>query len=176
VAQAEKIAPMETFDAIAQVRRDDKLRAAAIRVFKSLSVGQVIRSLPKRIRYLWGTANTDDGPVVHTPWSQVQYAVLVLLGLIGFAIRRRQFLRDWPLWIAAGYLSVLHMVFSIEARYTLPARPMLMVYSAAGMCGLVSLVQRKALSETSLDEMAFASANGAAAPRVLGDASSAHRR
>src|ERR1700733_9037921 len=33
-------------------------------------------------------------------------------GLLGFAARRRQFVRDWPLWMGAAYLTTIQLVFS----------------------------------------------------------------
>jgi hypothetical protein len=148
-AQAAAIAPTPVrYDARAQVRVDDRLRSAGIRIFKSLSVGKIIGSLPKRIAYLWGTADTAPPGrwtnVAHR-LGQLQYAVLVLFGLVGVAIRRRRLLQDWPLWITAVYLTAVHLVFHIEGRYTLPARPPLIVYSSVGALGLFALLRRIAV-------------------------------
>jgi hypothetical protein len=81
--------------------------------------------------------------------AHLQYAVLVLLGLVGLAIRRRKLLSDWRLWITAIYLSILHLIFHIEARYSLPARPSLMIYSAIGACGLAAWFSHRVSAEHS---------------------------
>ena len=166
LAQAAKIAPTPHHDlnAAGQVREDDKLRSAAVRIFESLSVGKVIRSLPKRIAYLWGTADLPPPGrwtnVVHRV-AQLQYAVLALLGLIGLVFRRRQLLHDWPIWITAAYLTAAHLVFHIEGRYTLPARSPLIMYSGVALLALVALPRRKGLSERSSVSIAEPPANAA---------------
>jgi hypothetical protein len=138
--------PRTGYDADAQVRRDAKLRAAAVRLFKSLSFGEVASGLPERIAYLWGTADilpAGSWAKIGHRLAQIQYALLVLLGVVGLTVRRRLLLRDWPLWIGAAYLSLLHFVSHIEDRYTLPARPMLMLYAAAGLLALTSALRRR---------------------------------
>ena len=154
-AQARSIAPVpvgapvagiQGSGARAQVHSDDLLRSAAFHIFESLSVGTIIRSAPKRLAYLWGTADSPppgswSATVHHT--GQLQYAVLFLLFLIGLVIRRRKLIRDWPLWVAAVYLTVIHLVAHVEGRYTLPARPPLLVYAAIGACATGGLVFRR---------------------------------
>jgi 4-amino-4-deoxy-L-arabinose transferase-like glycosyltransferase len=154
--------PVQDLNATGQVRVDDRLRSAAVRTFESLSVGQVIRSLPKRIAYLWGTADAPplgrSTNVAHR-LAQLQYAALVLLGLIGVVIRRRRLLRDWPLWITAAYLSTVHLVFHVEGRYTLPARPPLMIYSAVAAVALASFLHRRFRTDRSSDAIPVGSAD-----------------
>jgi hypothetical protein len=116
-----------------QVAVDDAYRHQATREFRGLSVGQIVRSLPKRLAYLWGTA--DSPPVgyrIAHRIGQAQYAILVALVIAGLVLRRRRLLAEWPLWITAIYLTCLHLVFHVEGRYTLPARPLLLIYAAAG--------------------------------------------
>ncbi|HLY47795.1 MAG TPA: glycosyltransferase family 39 protein [Solirubrobacteraceae bacterium] len=170
-AQETEIAPAPArFDAAAQVRYDAELRAAAIRIFRSLSIGQVVRSLPRRFAYMWGTADSPGrlAQVGHRA-GQLQYVVLVLLGLVGFVIRRRQFWHDWPLWISAAYLSTVHLIFSIDGRYTLPARPMLMVYSAVGAWAAVMLARRRVLGPRTADAMSLSPVSGTVTSRALGE-------
>jgi hypothetical protein len=116
-----------------ELEADDAYRSAARRTFLDLGVGQVARSVPKRLAYLWGTADSPPagrgGTALHR-LGQAQYALLVLLTLAGLVMRRRRLLTEWPIWIVAVYLTLLHLVFHIEGRYTLPARPVLLVYAA----------------------------------------------
>ncbi len=60
--------------------------------------------------------------------------MLVLIGAVG---SRGTLLRNWPLWVVAVYLSLLHVIFNVEGRYSVPARPALMVFAAIGAiaCG-----------------------------------------
>lgn len=139
-------APVEYATARRQARIDDQERSAATRLFKSLSLATVIGHIPRRVVGLWPVG--DETPPAHagTIWhrlAQLQYIVLVILGLIGIAVRRRQLLGDWPLWLVAADLTLTHLVFPVEARYTLPARPMLTIYSAVGALSAVALVRRR---------------------------------
>jgi 4-amino-4-deoxy-L-arabinose transferase-like glycosyltransferase len=154
-AQARSLAPVpvgapvagiQGSDARAQVHSDDLLRSAGFRIFESLSLGTIVRSVPKRLAYLWGTADSPPSGRRSTTFhraGQLQYGVLFLLLVIGLVIRRRQLLRDWPLWVAAAYLTLIHLVAHIEGRYTLPARPPLLVYAAVGACAIGAWVSRR---------------------------------
>lgn len=65
---------------------------------------------------------------------------MLLVG-IGLLIRRRRLFQDWPLWIAAVYLTVVHLVAHVEGRYTLPARAPLFIYAAVGVCAAGSWIR-----------------------------------
>jgi hypothetical protein len=123
-----------------EVAVDAAFTRAAKRIFDQLSFTTIVKSIPKREIYLWQ-------PIVFPPtkgrafinalgWAQ--YAVLIVLGLIGAAVSRRRhtLLRDWPLWMLAVYLTLLHLVFHIEGRYSVEARPVLIVFAAIGAVAL----------------------------------------
>jgi 4-amino-4-deoxy-L-arabinose transferase-like glycosyltransferase len=134
---------------------DSAFGSAARRIFGRLSLGAIVKSIPKREVYLWQ-------PTVYPParahavvnavgWAQ--YLILIALGLIGAAVRRRSrtLLRDWPLWILAVYLSLVHLVFHVEGRYSLEARPMLIVFAAIGaVAGGRALHRRRKVTLTRL--------------------------
>jgi 4-amino-4-deoxy-L-arabinose transferase-like glycosyltransferase len=93
-----------------------------------------VAKLPARLRALWG-------PVDATPTGQrwttslqrlalAQYWLLAALLAAGLWLRRRTLLRDWPLWLPAVYLTAVHTVIHVESRYSLPARPGLIVFGA----------------------------------------------
>ena len=50
--------------------------------------------------------------------------------------------REMVLWIPAIYLAILHMVFHVEGRYTLPARATLLLYPAEGLILVLVCVRR----------------------------------
>lgn len=138
-------ASVEYVDARQQVKVDREERSAAIKLFKGLSVGTLIKSQPKRNLYLWGVAYpAPPGRFTNQAHdlAVLQWILLSVLGLAGLVIRRRHLLAEWPLWIAAVYLTLAHVVFHIETRYTLPARPPLMVYSAVSVIAVVSVLRR----------------------------------
>ena len=75
--------------------------------------------------------------------TQLQFALLALLVLAGLVIRRRTLGRDWPLWLGAVYVTALHLVFHMEGRYSMPARPMLLVYAGASGALLITWLTRR---------------------------------
>lgn len=118
------------------VATDTAFRQAAKRIFEHLSVAKIVESLPKREVYLWQPAVFPParGHSIVNAVGWIQYAILIVLGLIGAGVsrQRRTLLRYWPLWVVAVYLSLEHLVFHIEGRYSLEARPLLIVFSAIG--------------------------------------------
>jgi len=109
---------------------------AAKKIFERLSLVRIVESIPKRELYLWQPSvfPPSDGSGIITALGWAQYVLLIALGLVGAAAsrRRRTLLRDWPLWILAVYLSLLHLLFHVEGRYSMEARPMLIVFAASG--------------------------------------------
>jgi 4-amino-4-deoxy-L-arabinose transferase-like glycosyltransferase len=121
---------------------DSALRSAAWRVFRRLSVAQIIRSLPSRIAHLWGTADAppprQSFSVIAHRLALVQWALVIALAALGVllcAMNRR--IRDmWPLVVLPVYTTVVHLVFNVEARFTIPDRPLLIIFAgvALGWC------------------------------------------
>jgi len=139
-------APVEYATARRQAGIDDQERSAATRLFKSLSLSTIVTHIPGRVIGLWPVGDETPPPNAGTIWhrvAQLQYVLLVILGLIGIAVRRRRLVHDWPLWLVAADLTLTHLVFPVEARYTIPARPMLTIYSAVGALAAVELVRRR---------------------------------
>jgi 4-amino-4-deoxy-L-arabinose transferase-like glycosyltransferase len=116
------------------VAADAVFRRAAGKIFARLSVTTILKAIPRRLVYLWQPA--DFPPNEHRAFIHllgwIQYLILIALGLIGVVTTRRTFLRNWQLWVVAVYLSVLHLIFNVEGRYSVPARPALLVFAAIG--------------------------------------------
>jgi 4-amino-4-deoxy-L-arabinose transferase-like glycosyltransferase len=139
-------ATVENADARRQVQVDAQERSKASALIKSVSVATILARMPKRVVYSWATADVSPPPSAGTLWhrlAQLQYAFLVVAGLLGVFARRRHLLDEWPLWFIGVYLTLAHLVFHVEARYTLPARPMLMVYAAAGTLIVTGWLRRR---------------------------------
>lgn len=136
---------VEYRDARAQIRINSREQTAAEHVLKSVSAGTFVRRVPSRLFNLWKPADTirpaKGGSVWHK-LAAVQYILLILAGLAGLYVRRRTFLGDWPLWLIAAVITVAHLVFNVEARFTLPARAMLTVYASTGVMALCALLLR----------------------------------
>ena len=124
---------------------DQRLADRAAALARRLSLGTIVRGLPRRIVYLWGVA--DHTPSNHRftsaayTFGYVNCIALTLLMLIGLLIRRARLVSDWPLWIIAVYVTMVHLLYQVEARYTLPARPTLMIYAAVTLGAFADAVR-----------------------------------
>jgi hypothetical protein len=130
-------------DAPASVRQEALRDAAyardAISMLRGVGVLPVLADVPKRLWWLWSTADMS-------PWQtglfhrghQVYHVLLVLLAGVGAWQTGRRF--DVSLWLIPVYLTSLHLVFHVEPRYTLPARSFLLILAAGGLCRVASLV------------------------------------
>lgn len=121
---------------VEQAAFDARMRRAAPHV----PIRDAIERLPARMRALWG-------PVDATPAAQrwttsarwagtLEYWLLAALVCACLALRRRSLLRLWPLWLPALYLTAIHTVLHVESRYSLPARPGLIVMAAVAAASL----------------------------------------
>jgi 4-amino-4-deoxy-L-arabinose transferase-like glycosyltransferase len=125
-----------------QVAANRELTREAERIFRRAPLGTALKSLPRRVATLWGTA--DQYPSGES-WSGlaglvgwVQYGALLALVAAGAFLRRRTLAREWALWVAVPYFTLLHLVSHVESRYSLTARPALMVYAGIAAAALLS--------------------------------------
>ncbi len=131
-------------DVRAQVALNSNLTHQALSLLRQLPVSAILKSLPRRIVYMWGPS--DSTPPHHRLSSLmhklgiIYWGILALLILVGMILRRRTLLADWPLWIFAAYMTVVHVVYHVEARYTLPARPLLLAYAALAVVAVFDRV------------------------------------
>jgi hypothetical protein len=61
---------------------------------------------------------------------------LLVMAAAGFAVVWRRWRNHWYLAAPVIYVSVIHAPFHPEARYSLPARPFLLVYCALALFAL----------------------------------------
>jgi hypothetical protein len=126
---------------------NDAITAAAWRAYGRLGWFQIVRSIPARLWYLWGNGDyaVVSAAVVSTAHQldQLEFDVLAVLTLLGLAIGlRRLKLRAWPLLLLPLYLTCMHLVFHVEARYTMPARPLLLIFAGLGLVSLADLLSQ----------------------------------
>jgi 4-amino-4-deoxy-L-arabinose transferase-like glycosyltransferase len=118
------------------VAADAAYTRAAERIMARLSLTTVLERMPRREVYLWQTAAFPPNPkrdrALFEGLGVVQYVILLVLMLIGAIASRRKLLRNWLLWVVAVYVSLLHLVFGEEGRYSVEARPALLVFAAIG--------------------------------------------
>jgi 4-amino-4-deoxy-L-arabinose transferase-like glycosyltransferase len=96
-----------------------------------VSPARICRSIPERLAYLWSTADTSPW-AVGLPHRVIQVWHVLFVALVGLGLfrSRRSLAAHWPLWSVPLYLTLVHVIFHIEPRYSLPGRPFLMVYCA----------------------------------------------
>jgi 4-amino-4-deoxy-L-arabinose transferase-like glycosyltransferase len=136
-----------------ELAENDAIMAAARRAFRALSVGQVARSLPKRVAYLWGTADYPPLGASYTTaahrLAQVQWALLVVLIVLGAVVAvSRLRARTWPLFLFPVYVTLEHLVFHAQGRYSVSPRPILMLFAALGVAWLVE--RRRRVGQTAV--------------------------
>ena len=75
-------------------------------------------------RYHWALA--------HLPLNIVKWgsSIVFTLGCFGLILSRKRLLHLLPLWGPMLYISAAHMFFHIEARYSIPGRPYLLIFAA----------------------------------------------
>ena len=136
-AQAQAGAPRPT-DPEVVVAMDEALRDDARSRMGDLSVGEAVGSLPGRVAALWSPGAITvslpgrlQGPVeVLARW---EHALLLALTAAGAVVLRRRWRELWPLAAPAVLLTLVHLAFHVEPRYSLPARPLLFVLAAAAV-------------------------------------------
>jgi 4-amino-4-deoxy-L-arabinose transferase-like glycosyltransferase len=109
-------------EAILDARLTDQARAELSR----LDAMDIARGIPDRMVLLWSGASMIQ------LFDRIEN-LLMIAGLAGAVVFRARWRRLWPLGLLAVYLSAFHLVFHVEQRYSLPARPALLVLSAAAL-------------------------------------------
>ena len=103
-----------------------------------------------RIPRLWLVVGTTDGNQAYqSPGSRLMYPLLtfgtsinLFLGILGIILTWRRRKELWILWLPIIYLTLLHTPFHSEARYTVPARPYLLILSAIALNDLYSRARK----------------------------------
>lgn len=122
-----------------QVDLDDRLKADARDRFSTIGPWDVIESLPTRVAALWSPGSItvtlpQKGQGTVRLLAQVQHLGLLLMALGGAYLYRRRLWELWPIYSSAIALTLVHLVFHVEPRYLLPARPLFFILAAA--CGV----------------------------------------
>jgi hypothetical protein len=122
-----------------QLLQDKIYTADALEKFSSVPIKNYLFSYPARIAYLFST--TDSSPMrmydrTHR-FFQLQFGIFALLILIGVAAQRKLLFRQYLLWLAPVYIILIHSVFHVESRYSIAARPFLLIYAGVGCSFLI---------------------------------------
>lgn len=125
----------------AEYAADQEMLTDARRIMRSVPPLTYLRHLLPRVAALWGVGSNTPG------WfhrlAQAQWLLYTPLVLLGLWLERRRLGAQWPLWWPAVFLTGLHLYFHVEARYTFPARPLLLVYAAVALIFLLDQLKHR---------------------------------
>ncbi len=113
---------------------------------KQLTLGEFLANIPKRVFHLWGMIPPDYhfmSFTINYRIPKLQVWIMSLLSISGLLLKKRDLLKDWTLWILPLYITFVHLIFHVEARYSVPARPFMLIYSAVGLIGIFSLIKER---------------------------------
>jgi 4-amino-4-deoxy-L-arabinose transferase-like glycosyltransferase len=116
-----------------ELKIDESYKDSLSKEIRDINVSLLPRNLLLRVGYLWSANDMSPSEIYATFYhriAQVHYLLISLLILVGVWRMRMKILSNWLLWITALYLTLVHLVFHIEARYSLPARPLLLIYAS----------------------------------------------
>lgn len=115
--------------------------------FNELKFSQVISSLPRRIFSLWEPNLVRFAPdwffirgVQRIP--ELQGWLLLIFSIVGFYSIRKTALQYWYLWFLPAYLTMIHLVFHVESRYSLPLHVYLMILGSVGVIKVFDLLKK----------------------------------
>jgi hypothetical protein len=110
---------------------DREFREQAARMFHRDGIPRPFTNLIKRMSYLWAPSDLFTG------WphaiSQAEHLIVVAFVVIGGWLLKTRPKNLLLLLLPALYTAVLHLVFQVEGRYSLPARIPLMVVAGFAM-------------------------------------------
>lgn len=125
---------------------EEHLQANA--VFRQLSIGQYAKSVVPRIMAIWSVGDVmpwmeQRYSMPYHHFSQVDYVVVFLFVFAGVVMNRKKLMSQWPLWIVPVYITMIHLVYNVEPRYTMPARPFLFLYAGFAVHALIVKIRGK---------------------------------
>jgi hypothetical protein len=123
-----------------ELAADRAVRKEARRIFRSLSLSDYLREIPQREAYLWAVQDYPPEATM-TFWhriAQLQHFLLFALALFGLILGFRKVGTSiWPLLVFPAFLMVAHLVVHSEGRYSIPARPTVLVLTSVAAVFIV---------------------------------------
>ncbi|MCS6806066.1 MAG: glycosyltransferase family 39 protein [Acidobacteriota bacterium] len=119
----------------------------SLQIFNTLTWRHILPDFVHRVFWLWSTSDVS-------PWQtgafhrfvQGYHVVLAALVLWGCYLCRSVIFQHTLLWVVAVYQMLLHLVFHVEARYSLEARLFLLIYAGVGLSYLISRLRQKSVT------------------------------
>ena len=132
-----------------EYRLDRGFAAEARAGFSRIPLHKLLLNIPVRVWYLWATAlwrSPEDAltsRLLSQTANELTHLVTMVLALAGFWLARARLKSMWLLWIIPLYLTVLHLIFAVEGRFTVPARPFLMVFAGVATAYLIEAISKR---------------------------------
>lgn len=120
-----------------QLLQDKTYTADALDKFLSVPLKNYLFSYPKRIAYLFSTTDSSPSNMSLHRLFQLQFAIFALLILVGVSVQRKLIVRQYLLWFVPVYIVLIHSIFHVESRYSIAARPFLLIYAGIGFSFLI---------------------------------------
>jgi 4-amino-4-deoxy-L-arabinose transferase-like glycosyltransferase len=130
---------------LARIAADEEYWRAGLANIKRDRVGHLLRRLTVGTFVLWAAEipiryshiNNVRPLIIHSMWTvQAGIMALALIGLL-FVARRRGALEAAPLAALIAYITLLHVPMLAEARYSLPAKPLVLALAAIALAELM---------------------------------------
>jgi 4-amino-4-deoxy-L-arabinose transferase-like glycosyltransferase len=148
-----------------ELMTDADWRAEAKRIFKGVSLPTYFRRTLEGAFWLWspGTPFTEGWvPLL----CQAQWLFLVTLIGLGAWFTRNEWRRYWIVWVILAYITVIHLIFHVEPRYSFPGRPIMLLLAGLTMARLLEWklthAQQKAVQATVASALLFLAATAPA--------------
>lgn len=141
INEQSKLTPKEETLIDKELLLEDSYQADLVTERQSLTYTQIMFSLPKRLAYLWSTCDFSPPEIYNTFYhriAQFHFLIITVLILLGLYLRRTFLKTDWFLITPAIYITVIHSIFLLEPRYSMPARPLLLIFAAVGIVWIIN--------------------------------------
>ena len=126
-----------------EMRINQDYRVETLQMIQSQSIFRMLLKTPGRILALWSV-----GDQLLRKFHKITYiffSAITLLTIAGVFLSRKSLLAQGCLWLFPIYLSLLHLVFHVETRYSFPARPFLLVYAGVAITWLANFARMRTL-------------------------------
>jgi 4-amino-4-deoxy-L-arabinose transferase-like glycosyltransferase len=131
--------------ALKRIEADDEYLRAGLANIARNRIGHIVRRVTTGLFVLWAAEipiryseiNSVPRLVIRAIW--LMQAALLAVALVGLVmlVHRRGPLVAAPLAVLLAYITVVHMPFLAEARYSLPAKPTVLALAAIALAELI---------------------------------------
>lgn len=140
----------EQFDSVTkELMKAELWQEASKEELKQLTLAVFLTNLPKRVFHLWCKIPRDNFYNYFTSSTIIaripilQVWIMLLFSITGLILKKGDLLKDWTLWILPLYITLVHLIFHVEGRYSLPTHQFMLIYSASGLTVIFSFIKQK---------------------------------